>query len=303
MILLALLLGAPAEAGGGPWTLNAGEHNVYVGLDYFRYRNYRSDSFMEPLDTALTASGVTVVWTAGVAPGVELELKLPYENVRANDPSSETCMLDRPGDWCDTTSGLGDIGGVIKGRLIDELYGNPFSWSLSGAFRSGEAYADTRNRITTLGDGQSDVGLGTSIGRTDQAGKGWYTASAEAWYFYRLPNRRSPTGAKVPSDEVAFSAEGMWAFHQRFAVGPALFGFFRTGGISLDDIDYFDIDSWNTLRTSQIKVGVKAATFSTGDGPTVVVTVLTTVFARNNPSDTLALSFGVGWFFPKKSRS
>jgi hypothetical protein len=300
VLVLLILLSTPAQAGGGPWTLNPGEHNVYVGLDYFRYRSFRGEGgVLDELDTGLTAAGVTGVWTIGMANDVEVELKLPFESVRANDRSVLGCSEARPDDWCEPTAQIGDLGASLKWRVVDELYDSPVSVSISGGFRSGEAYANHRGRLTTLGDGQTDLGAGVAVGKTGRAGRGWYTSSAEAWYFYRFANTRLD-GRKVPADEVAFSAEGLWAFHPRVAAGPALFGFTRLGGVGLDDIDYMSPDGWSALMATQVKVGGKVAIFSTDGGPTVVLSGLMTVFARNNPSDTLALGFGVGWFFPRK---
>lgn len=302
MLLWLWLSGSAALAGGGPWTLNPGEHNVYVGMDYFRYSRFRADGGEgRPVASALTAAGLTGVWTVGMASDVELELRVPFESVRARDPDSPGCTSDEvPEDFCASTSNLGDVAGLLKWRVVDELYDSPISVSLSAAFRSGEAYAGTRGRLTTLGDGNTDVGLGTSVGKTDSAGRGWYTASAELWYFYRFPNAGSGLD-KIPGDEIAFSAEGLWAFHPRVAVGPAVFGFTRLTGTNFDEIDTSDINGFSSLRATQFKAGAKVAVFSTDGGPTVVLTAVHTVHARNNPTDTLALGFGVGWFFPKKS--
>lgn len=302
MLVLLTLLSSPAEAGGGPWTLNPGEHNVYVGLDYFRYRSFsRSGGSKDELDTGLTAAGVTGVWTIGMARDIEVELKLPFESVRANDPSVPGCREERPEDWCEPTANIGDLAASVKWRVVDELYESPVSVSVSAGFRSGEAYANRRGRLTTLGDGQTDLGAGLAVGKTGRIGRGWYTSAVEAWYFYRFANNHLG-GRKVPADEFAFSAEGLWAFHPRVAVGPAFFGFTRTGGVGLADIDYMSPDGWSSLMASQFKLGGKAAIFSTEGGPTVVLSALMTVHARNNPSDTLALGFGVGWFVPRKVR-
>ena len=302
MLLLLTLLAPSAHAGGGPWTLNAGEHNVYVGLDYFRYRKFRGEgAAMDELDTGLTAAGATAVWTIGMAKDVEVELKLPFEMVRANDASVAGCTEARPEDWCEPTANVGDLGASVKWRIVDELYESPVSVSVSGGFRTGEAYSNTRGRLTTLGDGQTDVGAGVAVGKTGRAGRGWYTSAAEAWYFYRFGNT-TVGGRKVPADELAFSAEALWAFHPRVAIGPAFFGFTRLRGVGLGDIDYMSMDGWSSLKATQLKVGGKAAIFSTDGGPTVVISGLMTVHARNNPADTLALGFGVGWFFPKKVR-
>ncbi|MFK7929276.1 MAG: hypothetical protein AB8H79_13870 [Myxococcota bacterium] len=295
------LLSAPSVAGGGPWTLNPGEHNVYVGFDYFRYSSFRgAQGAAQPTASPLSASVVTGVWTIGMAKDLEVELRLPFESVHVRDSGAEGCVSpDVPEDFCKATANIGDVAGVVKWRAVDELYSSPVSISFSGAFRSGEAYSGARGRLTTLGDGNTDVGVGASVGRTSGAGKGWYTSSAELWYFYRFSNAGSGRD-KIPGDELAFSAEALWAFHPRVAIGPAAFGFTRLSGTDFEDIELGSLNGFSSLRATQVKVGGKLALFSTHKGPTVVVTAVGTLYAKNNPSDTLVLGFGLGWFHKAK---
>lgn len=302
LILLTLLTGI-ASAGGGPWTLNPREHNVYVGFDHFRYETYRgSTSTQRTVASPIAATAVGGSWTIGLANDLEFEVRAPIEFVRVTDPNAEGCITDRPEDFCETSLNVGDLYGAVKWRFVDELYRSPVSMALVMSMRSGEFYAPERGRLTSLGDGTTDIGLGLSIGKTASVGRGWYTASADVRYHYRFPNTGGFFGEKVPTDELEFSAEGLWAFHPRFAVGPAVFGFTRMGGADFDDIDFFDEDGFASLAGTQLKAGAKLAIFGTDGGPTVSFTVARTFYARNNPTDTLSVSAGIGWFFPRKVR-
>ncbi len=144
-------LGTQAWAGSGPWTLEANEHNVYIGADYYRYANFSGASGASALQTGVTAAGATGVWTVGMAPGLEAEVKLAFESVRVNQMDSPACIgPGKPDDWCDPTANIGDLGARVKWRFVDEAYGPPVSLAISLAARSGETYANQRARLTTL---------------------------------------------------------------------------------------------------------------------------------------------------------
>jgi len=289
-----------ALAGDGPWALAPGDTNLYLGLDVYRYQTFRNGSDGEPIDmgSGLTGTGLTAVVTRGLRRGVEVELRVPYERVRANQPESAFCTSGPRPDWCEVSGGLGDLMALGKFVLMDEAAFRPVSIGLSAAFRSGEAYSENRGRLTTLGDGQTDVGGILSVGRTGTLPRGWWQASASGAYFYRLPhNTASP---KIPADEVAYDAQVLVAPIGWFSIGPAVAGFAKLGGVDVQQARLDTLDGWASLSGAQLKVGGKAAVYSE-DGLTFSVGVLQAVWARNNPIDTLALSAGIGWFVPKKA--
>ena len=288
-----------ALAGDGPWTLSARDHNVFVGADYYRYGRLETGTgSTAALGSGMTATGLTGVWTFGVTEGLDAQLKLPFESVRANDPQASLCVDGRAKDFCSPTSGIGDIELRVKGRVLNELYTSPVSLAVMGGARSGEAYAGERGRLTTLGDGQTDVGAGVSVGRTDVAGSGWYRASADVWYWARFANSVDD-GQKVPADELAGAVAAMWSPVPLFAVGPAAHGFYRLAGRTVAGADFDDIDVWGSLAARQVQAGGKLGLYAPDGGPTVSLTFLRTVWAQNNPSDTLVISLGVGVFLDR----
>ncbi|RME21557.1 MAG: hypothetical protein D6798_17810, partial [Deltaproteobacteria bacterium] len=132
-------------------------------------------------------------------------------------------------------------------------------------------------------------------GRTDGVGRrGWYRAGLTGWYWYRFPNAVDVDGKK-PGDEISGAAELSLSPGRPWAVGPAMYGFIRPRGVDIGEADFSSLDGFSSLRASQLKVGGKLAIFGVR-GRTVSITLLRTVYARNNPSDTLALSVGMGWF-------
>lgn len=300
LLSVFLLVASPAaRAGDGPWTLEPGEHNVYAGYTYFRYgRVTGGTGEVGDLPTTLVAGSFTAVWTAGVIEGVELELVVPWESVRAADPMAEACVDPPQPGFCRKTGGLGDVRAVAKVRLVNEFYGSPVSLAVQAGLRSGEAYSEERGRLTTLGEGQTDVGGGLVVGRTDVVGGGWYRAGAQAWYWYRFPNTRSDEGLRVPGDDVAWAAEATWSPRGRFGVGPAAYGFHRLWGAPFEEADLADLDVWGSLKAQQVQAGLKGGVFGVlGRGElTLSAAVLRTVWSRNNPADTTALTLGLGWF-------
>lgn len=295
--MLWLLTLGVALAGDGPWTLGPRESNLYLGYDYYQYSLYtQGGGSKADIPSPITAMALTPVWTAGVRDGVEVEIKAPFERARAQDPDG--CAKVQPiADWCHSTQGVGDLAAVAKVRLLDELYGRVFTLSALAGVRTGELYADHRQRLTTLGDGQTDVGGGLSIGRTDVAGRGWYRASMDLWYWYRFPT----LGARL-HDEVDGSAALMVAVLPSFGFGPAINGFWRLGGVDVSGADFSNPDVWGTLAARQIQAGGKLGLFARDRGPTISLTVLRTIYGHDNPTDATVVSVGLGWFRPAKER-
>lgn len=302
MMLLLTLLTGTARAGDGPWTLNAGEDSLFLGVSTFRYAEFQDSKTgsTTSLGDGVTATGLVAVYTTGLAEGLELELVLPYERVRVNNRLAGFCQQeDRPDDFCTTSSGIGDMSAVLKGRVLNELYASPVTLSLAAGARSGELYSDHRDRLTTLGDGNTDLGAAVSLGRTDLLGsRGWYRVGAWGWYWYRLPHEGDSWSTKVPADEVSYTFEATVSPHPRFGVGPALQGFHRLGGVAFSEMDMASENHWSSLKAAQIQAGGKLGIYTDG-GPTFALAVLKTVWASDNPTDTLVVTAGLGWFWPE----
>jgi len=295
--LLFFAAATPALAGDGPWTLDAGASSLYVGSSYFRYSGYLDGGGQEvTIDEGVTATGLVLVNTRGLIEGLELELVLPYERVRVNDPEGSRCVDPaRPEDYCKLTSGIGDLSAVLKARLVDELYGPPLTVAAAIGVRSGELYSERRGRLTSLGDGQTDAGVGLSAGRTSSVfGDGWYRVGAWGWYWYRFPNQVQG-GRKLPADEVSYTLEAMLAPGPRVGFGPALQGFHRLDGVDVSDVNLGSLNGWNALRAAQVQAGGKVGVFPER-GPSLSLGIFRAVYAQNNPLDTLVVSAGLGWY-------
>lgn len=291
------LLSTVAMAGDGPWTLNPGEDSVFLGVNTFRYADFDDGTgSFRTLGDGVTATGAVGVLTTGLSDGIEAEFVVPYERVRVNDRASDSCAA-QPKDFCRPTAGLGDLSATVKFRLLNEAWRSPVTVSTALGARSGELYSEHRSRLTTLGDGQTDVGAGLSLGRSDRLGsRGWYRLGAWGWYWYRFPHAGTTWSNKVPADEVQYSAEATISLHPKFGFGPAVYGFHRLGGVDLVDTDFGSENVWSTLHAAQIQVGGKVGLY-TESNRSYALAVTKTVWARNNPIDTLVITAGVGWFW------
>ena len=296
--MIALFLSL-AFAGSGPWTLAPGESNVFLGLDQVRYGKVDTVGGVRDLGGGVSAVSLKGVGTVGLRDGVELEAVLPWTRARHQDPSSALCNgPGRSDDFCGVTSSLGTVQVTAKGRLLDEGQLRPVTLSVAAAVRSAEASSETRGRLTAIGEGQTDVGASVSVGRTaGMARAGWYRASAQVGYWYRLP---LATGPKVPADDLDADAAFIMSPVKAFALGPAAAMFYRLGGEDLSaDIDLSDPNGFASLQAAQLKVGGQVAVFGQG-GLTLSAAVYATAWARNNPTDTTTLSVGLGWYRPKR---
>ena len=294
-MVLSLVISV-AHAGDGPWTLNPGEDSLFIGVNTFRYGEFdNGEGATSELGDGVTATGAVAVFTTGVADGIEAEFVVPYERVRVNDRQAASCT-NRPADFCRHTAGIGDVSATVKFRLLNEAWRSPVTVSTALGARSGELYSEHRGRLTTLGDGQTDVGAGLSLGRSDVLGsRGWYRVGAWGWYWYRFPHAGDTWADKVPADEVQYSAEATVSLHPRFGFGPAIHGFHRLGGVDLGDADLGTDNAWSQLQAAQVQVGGKVGLYA--DRRSYALAVTRTVWARNNPTDTLVITAGVGWFW------
>lgn len=298
MILLSLV-SSLATAGTGPWTLDSGDHNVYVGGTYSQFRNIgRPGADPARLGTGLNSAELVGVWTGGVVDGLDVEFVLPFKRAWAGEVRVPFCVQGRPDDWCAPTGGLANVGVHLRLRLLDERAFRPVSVSGRLGLRSGASYADRRGRLTTLGDGQTDLGAGIAIGRTDTVGKAWYRVSAAADYWLRF-KLAEVDGRRMPGDEVAAGIDAMGSPVPWVGIGASASGFHRLWGVSLGEITLGDRDAWISLAATHVRFGPKLA-FYTSNNWTFFSTVQFTAYARNTPSDMTLVSAGIGKYFKKK---
>lgn len=293
----ALLLGPTAQAGSGPWTLPAGAQNLYVGMAQSRFSTLQTATRVQDLG-AVRGTTLHAIGTLGLREGLEAELALPWTRVVHTDTDRPLCSgAVWPRDLCAPSAGPGPFQATLKGRVLDEGALRPVTLSLSAVLRNGTPTADVRDRLTAIGDGQTDIGAFASVGRTGQlTTEGWYTASATLGYWYRTPLRDAAGGLdKVPANQIDYAVRALAAPTRAVGVGPVLAGFHRLGGVDLADLDPRDPNGFASLQAAQVKVGAELLVSGAAD-VSLSISALQAIWAENNPGDTRVLSVGVGWY-------
>jgi len=299
--LWTVVLGtATALAGSGPWTLPAGARNLYAGTTQTRFTEIKGSTSSSEIGI-IQATTLQAIGTVGLIDGMEVELAVPWSRVNQLERSARVCQSDgRRSDFCASSASLAPLQFTLKGRLLDEGSLRPVTMSAAVSIRTGNTTAHYRDRLTATGDGQTDVGLTTSVGRTGTVGSsGWFRVAIEGSYWYRTPLASPPTSSgKVPADQVELSVGGLVAPTKHVGVGPIVTGFHRLDGIDLDDLNDLQPDDPNgfpALAASQVKAGGTLALCGENN-ITLSISALMAVWARNNPTDTRVLSVGLGWY-------
>lgn len=295
--MLGLLASETAVAGGGPWTLSPDDRSVYVAGGYTRWRTIATGTPGETMDvgSTITRTELTSQLTYGLVRGTEFELNAGLAWAGVGEERDELC---NPADTCATSLGLLPVLARAKVRLLDEFTA-PLSLSAGLALRFGDFTRDGRNRLTALGDGQTDLGLFLAAGRLGGLGGSWSYGT-----YLQLDGRlrlavAEVKGSKAPADELAATGEFLVYPTPNVSFGPAFDVLHALGGTNLGDVAPTNPDRFTSLAVTSVKIGGKLNIRST-DNVTVALSAFATAYAKNNPIDFFTLGFGVGTFTPAK---
>lgn len=299
--VVGLLVASPASAGEGPWTVSAGDHTLYLGGDWGRWQDYRGGSGdPQSLGPGVSRGGGLGVWTAGIREGLDVEISVPFQTVRVDDPQAANCTGAPRAGWCATTQGVGRMSLMAKLRLVDEVFRPPVTLSLVGGLETGEHTARYRGRLTNLGEGQSDALAGISMGHSSRAGDqgGWFRAHLTALAALRA-GLVGEGFDKVPGNELRAQAGAMWSPRGHVGIGLGAYGFHRLSGDDIGDVSLDSPNGFAQLASTQVSAGLKVHVASEHHMPSLNVSVFRSVVARNAPSDELTVGAGLGWNFPR----
>lgn len=295
-----VLMATPALAGSGPWVVGDGEYSLFVGgevqrLDKLDARSGTGDRDTIDVDEGISTIGAKAIASVGFRGRFEAEFSVPVYRVFANREDGPVCA-SLGEDACATTQGVGVIGLRGKGTLLDQLYGDPFTWSIAGDVRMGHFTAATRNRLTNLGEGTLDVGGATSVGYVGALGEAYWSGFVEVGAWYRMPTTRAfpgPSGAlRVPGAEFVATSEVLVGLSPALSIGPYIQAYGRPGGLDFGQVDLTDFDRFAALRVFSLRTG-GTVVLRAREGLTFASSVLVTPYAANNPNTTV-FSFGVG---------
>lgn len=300
LLLLTILLSSIAQAGSGPWVLSEGDASFYGGTEFQRLTKLAlssgsgADDVLD-VDDGLETFGVVGIVSYGLRDRFEVEAVIPWYRVEANTPGAVCGALGLGA--CDTTESLGNLTGRVKALVADELAGSPVSAAVGAEVRYGTFTADTRQRITNVGEGTTDLGAFASLGRSGGLSEGFWSAWLEGGYRYRFPNREFAAVGAVPGSEISGEAELLAGPRRWWSIGPSASFLWRPSGFSVEEIlanpnVATSPDRWGSLAVTSLRVGGKLIVRSS-ERVDLVAGVLTTAHAVNNPSDVLSVSLGV----------
>lgn len=285
------LLSAAAWAISGTGTVGNGQLNVYVGVDAQRLERLHiqgadgADAEVIDVGEGISTLRGKIIGTLGMANGLDLEIGLPYEQVRANRSDAELCQ-SLGLEACRTSIGPGVISLNAKWRFLDEYAGPPISMSVALEGRIGMFTAEDRARITNRGEGTQDLGARLAISRINALGKGYYFVGAEGTYHYRFPNTRTYPNFRgdtvAPNSEIGGSLQAVIAPWTAFGFGPIADVLWRPGGLDFKELDLTDPDRLAALRVANLRLG-GTVLFRTERNVSASLSVTHTIYAMNNP--------------------
>lgn len=291
----------------GPWVPGAGRTSVYLGVEGQRFNRVAAYSD-DGVDNVRVGEGINTLTAVGVVQHglgtrAALELVVPFHHGHASRPDVQLCA-DLGLDACRETNVVGVIEAEVKGLVLDELSGAPFSLAAVGEVRFGALAAKARSRLTGPGVGTMDLGVIGAIGRSGALGaRGYYSLSLDLGWRYRVPHTTTYPllngDEVVPASEFHGDLQALFAPVPSVALGPSVLTLIRPWGRDFGAIEPTDIDRFSSLRVGDIRVGAKVI-LKDPAGNAFVLSVHRTVWAWNNPSDTLSVGAGVNLVNPFK---
>jgi len=287
-----------AAAGSGPWSQHPQDISVYLGTEAQRINVFvPSDgnfSSGEPLDVddGFTSFFLKSFLTYGLTPRTEIELQVPYGHVVSHRTDGAICTALAL-DACETTNGFAPIVVRAKMNVVDQSYGPPVSAAFGLELRHGDHTADSRARLTNLGEGTFDAGLFASVGRSGGLpGTGYYYTYLDVLGRYRAPNTRiQDRGA--PGSELVAIADLVGVPNGHLGLGPTASVFFRPSGVDFGEADLSQLDRFGMLNALNVQAGAKLSLSAT-PGASASLSLLRTVYAANQPIIT-SVGFGLSF--------
>jgi len=301
LTLLSLMIPSIAFAGSGPWVVGPGRVSLWMGVESQRFTDIIG------ADGGFTGSGnklganfnsvrASIIGSVGLAKGMEAEFRLPYSYNVASRSDQGVCVDFPGGDACDTTQGIGPVVVRFKGLALDEVFGAPLSIALGVETRFGQFTANTRDRLTAIGEGTFDAGGFLILGRSGGLGQGYWSTYVETLVRYRVPIEPDYPAPDKTIAVPGWELEGSWELYftpvQAVTFGPTFAYLWRPQGVDFEDMDPTSLERFSSLRLASTQVGGKV--FLRGsDKLDFTLGGWTTLWAKNNPTDTWGVSLGI----------
>ena len=264
-------------------TLPEGSHHIFSGVSYGMWSSFESKGSEKSLPQSAKVTQVfsQTKYSYGIKDGVDISIFVPVSNVSTSGVS---------GSMFDPTTGIGQMGvysnfSLWKNESIDLTSRLGVS---TGAF-----HADTRGRVTNIGDGSTQLQLGLASAGFWNVSSGYLHVNARGGYIAKIPSTLD-FDPKYPADDLIYGLS-IGGGYKGYNINLFVDGFYRLDGVdhpALPD-EVPAVEAFTALKASQMKIGINDS-ISFGDW-TVSGYIATSVFAKNNPIDEKIGGIGVGY--------
>jgi len=296
IVAAALLASSPtALAGDDPWVIGKGDVAVYAGLGGTSWSSFSDgNGSLSGSDSAIANRVVTTLAQGaaeyGVIPRGSLEARAAGGFSQVTDAQSKSCG----GTACQTQIGATPIDVRFRYRLLNEVMGAPVSVTVGPVLRVGAHTRAARDQLTSMGDGQNDVGVHASVGRMGFVGPMLVAAYGAVRYSHRVLTD-AVDDVDVPRHELAGLGELSVQTGPRLSLGLAVDALHRPDGVDWGDSVASSEARFAALSITTVKAGAKVGVLLR-PGLRLHASVVGTAYARNNPNDAWSAGLGLGWY-------
>jgi hypothetical protein len=273
-----LLAGMTAMAG----TLPKGAHNVYSGGSYGTWSSFESKGTEKslPQDAVVTQILSKTHYTYGIHERFDLSITIPVLSVSVSALS---------GNLFETTTGLGQTG---IGSNIGLFQQNNLSVTGTVGLYTGVFHAESRGRLTNIGDGSTQLRGGVAVSQLWDVNSGYLNINAKGGYIFKIPSTLD-FDPKYPADDITYGLS-VGGGYKGYSASVFVDGFQRLNGVDYPATSVDSIEGFTALKASQLKVG-RSDSLTINEW-TLSGYVASSVLATNNPMDELIGGIGIGYF-------
>lgn len=276
------IVNSVAQAG----VLSEGSQSIYSGVSIGTWSAFESNGNTIPVSKQDDLSVLQVLnhneVTYGLMEGLDVTYVLPVSYVK---------VPTKQGGALEPTLGLGQLGASVQKNL----------WTFDQAALIGQAglftgllHAGSRDRLTNIGDGSTQVRVGLEAANTWSIGLGFVNVRAQGQYIAKLPATFS-FDPKYPGDDVAYSVN-LGGGYRGYSMSIFVDGFQRLSGVNYAESNTVDPkERFTALKASQLKVGLSDAIAISSEW-SISGYVAHSVMAKNNPMDEWISGIGFHYY-------
>lgn len=266
--------------------LPEGAQNIYTGVSFGTWSAFESNGNTIPVSKQDDLSVMQVLNDTQVTYGIQAGLDVTYVV-----PISYVKVPGKQGGALEPTLGLGQIGASVQQEFwrFDQT-----ALTGSAGLFTGLLHAGTRDRLTNIGDGSTQVRLGLEAEDVREIGLGFIHFNAKGQYIAKLPSNFS-FDPKYPADDVTYTVT-LGGGYRGYSMSVFVDGFQRLSGVNYSESNTVDPkERFTALKASQMKVGISDA-IALQDGWSLSGYVAHSVMAKNNPMDEWISGIGVSYY-------